>query len=231
MTEDELKKISQKIAKLLALTSSDNPHEAANAKRQADALMKKYNITQGDIDASQVNQLHINSGGKYRPPVYLAALASTIGKAFGCLCISHPGGGWRASTIEFLGVGIKPELAAYTFEVLARTIKKDRKAYQATLKRFKPKNKQRMADLFCQEWVAHIKSQVHQFAGTEQEKQAIETYKKKQYGGTLKEDSREATEAQKDRDYDAYNAGAKAAKNVSIHKPVQTEKKTLLEAG
>lgn len=228
MTEQELKRIANKISKCLALTKSDNPTEAANAKRQAEAMMKKYNITQGDIGASQVNQKHIKSGGKYKPSLYLGALAATIGKAFGCVGIGHSGGGWRESTIEFLGIGIKPELAAYTFEVLARQIKKDRRAYQATLKRFKPKNKQRMADLFCQEWVAHIQAQVHEFAGTEQEKQAIKAYKQKQYGGNLKEDNRDAAKAQKDRDYDAYNAGANAAKDVSIHRPVQSSRNTLL---
>lgn len=230
MTEQELKKIAGKIAKLLALTSSNNPNEAAAAKRQADALMKKYNLTQGDVDASRVNQQQIKSGGKYSQPLYLGALAATISKAFGCLCIGHSGGGWRESTIEFLGIGIKPELAAYTFDVLARQIKKDRKTYQATLKRFKPKNKQRMADLFCQTWVAHIQTQVHEFAGTEQEKQAIKAYQKKQYGSTLKKDTRNAAQAQKDQDYDAYNAGAKASRDVSIHKPVQSKRNALLES-
>lgn len=228
MTEQELKKIADRIAKCLALTSSDNPHEAAAAKRQADALMKQYSLTTGDIQASQVHQHHSKSGGKYRPPLYLSVLASTIGKAFGCEAIGHSGCGWRLSTVNFLGHGLKPELASYTFDVLSRQIKKDRKAYQATLKRFKPANKKRMADLFCQEWVAHIQRQVREFAGTEQEKQAIAEFKKKQYGGELKDDDREATQAQKYRDYDAYRAGAKAAQDVSIHRPVQTKKNALL---
>ncbi len=228
MTEQTSKKIAEKIAKLLALSRSDNPHEAANAKRQADALIKKYNISDNDIQASNVNAKLCKSGGKYRPPVYLSVLAGTIANAFACSAIGVSGQGYIDSQIKYIGLGIKPELAAYTFEVLARQIKKDRKAYQATLKRYKPANKKRMADLFCQKWVACIQAQVHEFAGSEQEKQAIKAYKQKKYGGSLKKDDREVAQAQKNRDYDAFYAGGKAAQDVSIHKPVQTKKKNLL---
>ena len=44
MSENDLKRVAEKIAKLLALANSDNPHEADNAKRQAQALMRKYNF-------------------------------------------------------------------------------------------------------------------------------------------------------------------------------------------
>lgn len=45
-----MNKYTDKIKKLLALSLSDNPHEAAAAMRQATALMNKHNIT-----ADQVN--------------------------------------------------------------------------------------------------------------------------------------------------------------------------------
>lgn len=45
MTADELKKIAAKIAKCLALSASDNSSEAEAAKRQAEALIKKYSLT------------------------------------------------------------------------------------------------------------------------------------------------------------------------------------------
>ena len=78
MTEQELKKIAGKIAKCLALAGSSNPAEAEAAKRQADALMKKYNLTGSDALASQVSEKICKAGGKFTPPVHLSKLSALI---------------------------------------------------------------------------------------------------------------------------------------------------------
>lgn len=229
MTQDELKKIATKIAKCLALASSDNPAEAEAAKRQADALMKKYNVTSGDVAAAQVHEQHSKTGSKNRPPLYLCKLASTIATAFGCEVVISSGSGWKDSCMKFLGLGIKPELAAYTFDVLRRQIIKDRAAYSATLKRYKKRaNKIRMCDIFCDAWNWRISEQVQEFAGTEQDKAAISLYKEQRWGDSLKIDSRKAPELKKDSDHQAIVAGTHAAKDVSIHKPVQTKRGSML---
>ncbi len=227
MTEIELKRVANKISKCLALASSDNPSEAAIAKRQAESLMKKYNLTSGDVAASQVHVQGSQTGSKYKPPLYLAYLASIIAKAFGCESISSSGGGWRASHVEFLGVGIKPELASYTFDVLSRHLNADRAQYLATLYRYKRSNKIRMANLFCEQWVSHLSQQIVEFAGTEQEKQAITAYKKRTYAD-LQKDKRESSKLQKDSDIKAILAGIQSAEHVKIHKPVQRRENTLL---
>jgi hypothetical protein len=46
------KKIADKIAKCLALATSENPTEAATANRQAIALMSQYNLTSRDVAAA-----------------------------------------------------------------------------------------------------------------------------------------------------------------------------------
>jgi hypothetical protein len=224
MTNEELKKIAIKIAKCLALASSDNPGEAEAAKRQADALMKKYNVTSGDVAAAQVHEQHSKTGSKNRPPVYLCGLANTIATAFGCEVVISSGSGWTDSCMKFLGLGIKPELASYTFDVLRRQIIKDRAAYSATLKRYKRENKIRMADIYCDAWIWRISQQVQEFAGTEQDKAAIAAYKEQRWGDSLKSDTRKAPELKKDSDHQAIVAGTYAARDVSIHKPVQSKR-------
>lgn len=224
MYDQDLKKIAEKIAKLLALSTSDNPTEAETAKRQANALMEKYNLTSGDVIAAGVHEQHCHTGGKYNPPLYLCGLSNIIAKAFGCEAIFTSGGGWADSVIRFVGVGIKPELAGYTFDVLRRQINKDRLAYSQTLKRYKRANKIRMADLFCDAWVLRVSNQVQVFAGSPADKEAIAAYKQKKWGGQLQQDDRSRPELRKERDYDAIAAGRNAASDVSIHRPVQSKR-------
>lgn len=224
MNQDEIKKIASRIAKCLALASSGNPTEADTAKRQAEALMKKYSMTSGDVAAAQVHEQHCKTGSKNKPPVYLCGLAGIIATAFGCEVVIAPGGGWKDSCMKFLGLGIKPELATYTFDVLRRQIIKDRATYSATLKRYKRANKIRMADIFCDAWIWRISKQVQEFAGTEQDKTAIAAYKEQRWGDSLTSDTRQAPELKKDSDHNAVVAGTYAARDVSIHKPVQTKR-------
>jgi len=223
LTEAELKKIALKIAKCLALANSDNAAEAETAKRQAETLMAKYNLTSGDIAAANVHEKHSKSGGKYNPPLYLCSLSNVVARAFGCEAVFQSGGGWRDSVMKFIGIGIKPELAAYTFDVLRRQINNDRTDYSQTLKRFKRTNKIRMADLFCDAWVSRVSRQVQVFAGSPADKEAIAAYKQRQFG-QIKTDDRTGHTPQGYRDYDALAAGRHAAGDVSLHKPVQSKR-------
>lgn len=54
MTDKE--KILEKLKKLLALSKSDNPHEAALALQRAQKLMLAYNITQADLALSDIRE-------------------------------------------------------------------------------------------------------------------------------------------------------------------------------
>ncbi|MDT4328511.1 DUF7168 domain-containing protein [Methylomonas sp. MS20] len=231
MTPDELRKIADKIAKCLALAASDNPAEAEAAKRQAAALMKKYNLTSGDVAAATVHEEQIGLGSPYKPPLYVGQLAVLIAKAFGCGTHAELGFGRTPTRFRFYGLGIKPELAAYTFDVLRRRIAKDRKTYAATLTRCKQATKVRRADLFCQAWVTRIALQVNEFAGNEQEQLAIEAYKEQQFGDSLKPDGRSRAIAKQNNDWRASEAGYRAAEDVSLHKPIQTKRGALLGAG
>ena len=56
MQEMDKEKVLDKIKKCLALGESANEHEAAQAIRQAQMLMKKYGISEIDIELSAVNE-------------------------------------------------------------------------------------------------------------------------------------------------------------------------------
>lgn len=49
-------KTLSKIKKCLALSSSDNPHEAAAAMRQAKALMDKHGVSANHITMSEIGE-------------------------------------------------------------------------------------------------------------------------------------------------------------------------------
>jgi hypothetical protein len=213
---DELKKAAAKIAKCLALAASDNPAEAEAAKRQAEALMKKYNLNGEQVAAAQVTEQQSKTGGKHRPPLYFCQLAAIVADAFACEAIASPGGGYKESCMIFIGLGCKPELAGYTFDVLRRQLNKDRTSYQATLKRYKRENKSRIA------------KQVREFAGSDQEKQAVTAYKAQRWGDSLETDQRAGAKPEKNNDWDAIDKGHQAARDVSLHKPVQSKLRTLL---
>jgi len=225
----EAKRIAEKIAKCLALANSENPAEAEAAKRQAKALMKKHGLTDADVVASTVTEHAASTGAKYRPAAWGCALAQVIAGAFACepiLEISN----WRHTTVRFIGAATKPKLAAYTFEVLHRQLKKHRREYLTTQKRCKRTTKTRRANIFCQQWVYRVADQVQEFAGTEAEKIAIAAYKKKQFSKLNTYDKKPTTAIDRG-DHDAAHAGNKAAGDIYLNRPVQTKKKAYLGDG
>ena len=57
----------EKIRKCLALAKSANEHEAAAALRQAQALMRKYGVEDGDILMAEVSEARVKAGAKTKP--------------------------------------------------------------------------------------------------------------------------------------------------------------------
>jgi len=82
----ELDRIIDKVKKCIALSKSDNPHEAAAALRQAQALMRKHGIDEAGIVASEVSAADVEhkSGNTARPPAWETMLMMLVGTAFGC---------------------------------------------------------------------------------------------------------------------------------------------------
>ncbi|OQS36656.1 hypothetical protein B0T40_09680 [Chromobacterium haemolyticum] len=172
--------ILAKIKKCLALSKSSNEHEAANALRQAQALMRKHDITDSDILIAEVREAHTPAGAKKNPIRREASLAHLTAKAFNCdhlLSTYSSGGRWK-----FIGPGSAPEVAAYAFSVLARQLRKARAEFITTkCKRLIRASKTRRADLFCEGWVAAVRQLVADLANSTQAKTAISAYMAKHY--------------------------------------------------
>lgn len=156
------KKALDKIKKCLRLATSANPHEAAAAMRQAQALMKQYGIGQADVNMADVMECAAVAGSKKTPARWEALLARTVAKAYACKVIFIGGiGRWNF-------IGEMAEVAGYTMTVLLRQVRQARRDFSATrLKNCKVTTKVRRADVFCEAWVHAVHEQVAAFAGAD----------------------------------------------------------------
>lgn len=121
-------KALEKIKKCLALSQSANEHEAAQALKQAQALMRKYGLNDVDVALLEVSEASV--GCALGLPSWHQLLISQCARAFGVECYKSSGGG--LAEVRFYGVAGKPDLAAYAYEVLLRQIKKARRDYMRT---------------------------------------------------------------------------------------------------
>ena len=193
-------KVLEKIKKCLALGESANEHEAAQAIRQAQILMKKYGISEMDVELSAVTEKGVACASTL--PTWHQVLISQCAKAFGVECYLNREFGLGEA--RFFGIGIKPELAAYAYEVLLRQLKKERRAYIKTeLKAVRlPRNKTARADQFCTGWVYAIVKKVQEFAAEPAEKEVLAHYKQQmgEMGQAKKRDVHGGSKASREQD-------------------------------
>ena len=173
-------KALDKIKKCLALSRSANEHEAAQALKHAQALMAQYGVSESDVALADVGECERKA--PKTAPKWHWALVHLCGRAFGCErwhSTSFTGG-----RFVFCGIGGRPELAAYAYEVLLRQLKAARRQYIKTaLSYMLPgRIKTARADRFCDGWVSKVKSVVQDFARTDAETELLERYISKKYG-------------------------------------------------
>lgn len=193
-------KVLEKIKKCLALGESANEHEAAQAIRQAQILMGKYGISEMDVELSAVSEKGVGCAATL--PNWHQVLISRCAKAFGVGCYMNRE--WGLAEARFFGIGIKPELAAYAYEVLLRQLKKERREYIKTeLKAVRlPRNKTARADQFCTGWVYAIAQKVKEFAAEPAEEEVLARYKQQlgEMGKAPKRDVRGGSKATREQD-------------------------------
>lgn len=244
-------KILGKIKKCLALSSSDNPHEAAAAMRQAKALMTAHGVSAEQITMADIGEASAGSRtmARNKPAKWEGALASMVGKAFGCqlmlqriLVTTKPKTTVNEGQYIFVGIASQAQIAAYTFDVLVRKCKKARSVWIAEkLKglsgmRGGKRTATALGDDFALGWVNQVVKLVHDFAHPESVQTAIAAYiesKTKNASNKSAEElfrSNEKTEFEKAR-LAARSAGALAAKGETLHKPVNCGQAILSIAG
>jgi len=211
------KKIINKIHKCLRLSESGNPNEAAWALRQAQALMRKFDIEEHDVLPLQVNEVTASSDGYYNPPYWSVALSELVAQSFDCRAfISRKSEQWP--TFRFIGVDCSATVAAYTFTVLFRQLRKARRAYMKGLGIQDKYELLRRGNVFAQAWLFRIARSVAEFVSNPASQVAIDAYVQEQYGNTG-DFERDFTNPQS-RDFDIIVSGMQAAKKVSLFRPV-----------
>jgi len=223
---------SDKIKKCLALSSSNNPNEAATALRQARTLMEKYGVSAHEITMSEIGEScsssHTMAHGK--PAHWEVYIASLVGRAFGCqlmlrkmVTANDKLGG------EYIFVGLKhqAEVASYTATVLIRRCKKARKEWIS--KNFQgistsgasgvKKKITQMGDAFAAGWAYEIDKLVSDFALSMDVSNAIAEHIKNRSSG--KEAQVRESRPEDDRAFVmALHAGKNAAKGERLYHPV-----------
>lgn len=212
----------RKIKAALALAASSNEHEAAAAARQAQALMDKYKIEEGDLRIAEVEEKRVKAGAKQRPVAWENHLAHTCADAFGCELIFSSG--WAEGEWLFIGVNPAGQLSQYAFEVLFRACKKARRDYmEAALKRYKStKNKIAKADLYAQGWVMAVAKNLIPTAPTLTQRQTIQEYLDKKYSKIEKLEARQNSGSNRADDWKHSAQGREAGKGVVLSKGVAT---------
>ncbi|TXT37402.1 MAG: putative phage associated protein [Comamonadaceae bacterium] len=180
MTRDEA---LAKIKKCLALAKSPNPHEAAAAMRQAQALMTMHNIDDQDVSMADVAESKVYTKNDVNVK-WLVNLIAMVADAFGCRRYIDNGfsiqasGQWvRHRSVVFVGVGSAASVAAYAYDVLYR------QCAQARLEhiRQQPKNCKRMTkiargDQFALGWVWGVQDLLDKFVSSDRNQELLLSY-------------------------------------------------------
>lgn len=183
-----IKDAIKKIKKCLALAGSSNPHEAAAAIRQAEALMREFSVTDQDVSLASVSESE--AVGKTVPLVkWECMLSALVARAFGCEIFTKKhyrlryGAPYKRERLFiFVGVGAASEVAAYAYDVLSSQCAKGRRAHIALQpKSCKPKTKTARGDLFAEGWCAGVHDKLMAFAATEKDIALIEKYMQSRY--------------------------------------------------
>lgn len=228
----ELDRIIDKVKKCIALSKSDNPHEAAAALRQAQALMRKHGINEAGIAAAEIGAVDVEhkSGNALRPPAWESMLMVLVGTAFGCRGMLVPGakanGRRSAGGFRYIGVTANATMASHTSTVLMRLLRSARVAHVKQLKseakmegwKLTAAEERSAADAFCLGWLTVVQKQVTEFANPPEIDHAIQKHLVEVTGGRVAR----STPARIGRvDQSSVAEGCRAGGEIRLYRPVE----------
>lgn len=217
-------RVLDKIQKCLALSKSCNAHEAAAALRQAQKLMDKYGVDEADIDASSLGEEAVDvpiQVTKKGAPVHLRCLVGLIEHAFGVRAIYEDRVGVTdlSYRIRYFGPKHKLPLAIYAHKVVYKAMESSWLRESVSNPEWRGVRGARAS--FMVGWVTEVKSKVEAI-GFNQEA-GLERLLKKRYGSLTQMDvNRVGLHGQ------MVDSGINAAKNFSLHRPMDGESQKLL---
>ncbi|WP_118846640.1 DUF2786 domain-containing protein [Neisseria lactamica] len=207
-------KVLDKIKKCLALSKSANEYEVAQALRQAQALMEKYEVNAVDIALSEVSEQKVDRKMAFKLANWQWRVANMIADVFGCQSYQ------RGKTMMFYGIGNRAEISAYAFDVVYRQISADRRKFLKTCRARKPAHRTYLADQFCDGWIMGAWEKVRKFEMSDEEKAIMDGYKKKEYPDMAEARTRDAKSSilqGSTMEYEALAQGMESGKQVQLH--------------
>lgn len=222
----DTEKIIDKIKKCLALSKSSNPHEAANALRQAQKLMEMHNIDALDISMADVHENKVKASNVSIVD-WESELSAIVANAFGCIRYSQHShifnGNCKVVKVHhyvFVGVGAAADVAQYAFEVLLRQCVKARKAHiEAQPKNCKPATKTARGDTFASGWVHGVRRLVDRFAGNERNDELINQYLESKHPSLKQVEAKDRSTGRNIR-YDSFAAGKREGQSARLDRGV-----------
>ena len=209
--------IIQRIAKLLELSKSPEPHEAASALAKAQSLLAEHNLSTDHLLAANIVGKIIHTRNQKKNNWEISLIAC-LNRALGIQNIFYSG----TKDMVIFGAENRVELYEHLFIFLDRSIWQARREYVNGLHgNMLRTTKVRRADIFCAAWVAEVSSKVITFALSEADTQAMEAYRKLTFGVLTTAETRNRLEKAKDRDWSAHSDGQIAGRNVRIDRPIK----------
>jgi len=209
--------VLEKIKKCLALSKSANEHEAAQAMKQAQAMMKKYEIDAVDVVLSEVSEQKVDRKMAIKLANWQWSVANMIADVFGCQSYQ------LGDTMMFYGIGNRAEISAYAFDVVYRQISAGRRKFLKTCRARKPAHRTYLADQFCNGWIMGAWGVVKKFEMSAEEKAIMDGYKKKEYpnmGVARVRDVKSSILQGSEMEYEALTKGVESGKQVQLHHAV-----------
>ena len=224
--------ILNKIQKLLNLSKSSNPNEAASALRMARTLMQKHNVSMSDVELSTIDECSVSLKGMFSDRKIIGMLSTIIMKCFNIKCLCRISGN-RIVKITFVGEKTSIELATYAFTYLSRQMLNVKKEYTLTAK-YDLKMQYRVGDssliptfqykvqktvrAYMIGWLEKIRIKVQDFANDDDKMKLIENYLNKKYNN-LKETKTRRSKFN-NFEYNALTKGYNDADKVNLFKPM-----------
>lgn len=216
---DDKQRLIDRIRKLLKLSESANEHEAAAAAAKAQALLSEYNLSVSDVaddDAQGASKVAAKTRQRLEEWAYL--LASYTAKAFDCRYYHSNSG-----RTVFVGVGPDPEVCAWTFSYLYKSMLRMASVYMKTKTRLRSMTSKKAArNSYLAGAVSVIARRlIEQKEKTPVTSDALVPVKDAAVKAAMPEDLREKNFSQQALRADDVFAGAMDARGIPLSTPVK----------
>ncbi len=114
--------IIDKINKLLSLSTSSNPHEAANALRKAQKLMEHYHISDDDLSLPQIKKYELIIPRGFKSRKVIIPICNIICKTLGLISLFKLKNTKSIEMVQFFGYTERLAQVDYIFTYLRRSV-------------------------------------------------------------------------------------------------------------